>query len=265
MPELHDREAYWPGLNVMLPIPRRRSAAARPPAVALGEFSARASQSITALSHTADAAIGCDFAGHVEFTRRPEEELGPQMVYKMPIPTRKEWQTLRDKNKVPKGAAKVSIGDDIDAVHKTFSLATISSHQKATDKLLKDLDVYIATVKKKHPDFEAIVTKELKKKVDAHMRIVSDEIKAKTEYYPRYSAVVTAYKALDSGKGRPKDVAKAMERLLGCLATFALVDPNNWDKKRQGLNRVMSEFERADALTDGHRQVFTKLMEDLKP
>jgi hypothetical protein len=191
---------------------------------------------------------------------------GDTMVqYKVPIPNRKEWQTLRDKNKVPKGAAKVSIGDDIDAVYKTFSLATMSSHQKATDKLVKDLDVYIATVKKKYPAFEAVVTKELKKKADAHLRFVSDEIKAKTEYYPRYSGVQTAYKDLTAGKGKPKDVTKAMERLLGCLATFALVEPDNWDKKRQGLNRIMSEFERADALTDGHRQVFTKLMTDLKP
>jgi hypothetical protein len=129
----------------------------------------------------------------------------------------------------------------------------------------QDLDVYIATVKKKYPAFEAVVTKELKKKADAHLRFVSDEIKAKTEYYPRYSGVQTAYKDLTAGKGKPKDVAKAMERLLGCLATFALVEPDNWDKKRQGLNRIMSEFERADALTDGHRQVFTKLMTDLKP
>lgn len=189
----------------------------------------------------------------------------PMVQYKMPIPSRKEWQTLRDKNKVPKGAAKVSIGDDIDAVHKTYSLATISSNQKATDKLVKDLDLYIATIKKKYPAFEAVVTKEVKKKADSHLRFVADQLKAKTEYYPRYSAVQTTFKELTGGKGKPKDVAKAMERLLGCLAAFALVEPDNWDKKRQGLNRVMSEFERADALTDGHRQVFTKLMVDLKP
>ena len=185
--------------------------------------------------------------------------------YRMPIPTRKEWQTLRDKNKVPKGAAKVSIGDDIDAVHKTYSLATMSSNQKATDKLVKDLDVYIATVKKKYPAFEAVVTKEVRKKATDHLRFVADQIKAKTEYYPRYSALQAAYKELTAGNGKMKDVTKAMERLLGCLAAFALVDPGNWDKKRQGLNRMMGEFEGGTALSDGMRQAFTKLMTDLKP
>lgn len=185
--------------------------------------------------------------------------------YKMPVPTRKEWQTLRDKNKVPKGAAKVSIGDDIDAVHKTFSLATISSNQKATDKLVKDLDVYITTVKKKYPAFEGIVTKEVRKKATDHLRFLADQVKAKTEYYPRYSAVQDAYKNLNAGNGKMKDVTKAMERLLGCLAAFALVDPGNWDKKRQGLNRMMGEFEGGDTLSDAQVKAFAKLMTDLKP
>jgi hypothetical protein len=111
-----------------------------------------------------------------------------------------------------------------------------------------------------------VVTKQAKSKALAHKRFVDDEIKAKTEYYPRSSAVMEAYKQLTlHNNGKPKDVAKAMERLLGCAAAFAMVDPANWDSKRQGLNRVMSEFERADALTAGHKDVFTKMMKDLQP
>ncbi|HEY7008236.1 MAG TPA: hypothetical protein VH395_04815 [Jatrophihabitantaceae bacterium] len=184
----------------------------------------------------------------------------------MPVLTRQEWQKLRDGNHVPKGAAKVSIGDDIAALHDSFNLATMSKHQAATTKLLKDLDVYLATIKPKYPAFEQVVTKQVKTKTQAHKRFVDDQIKAKTEYYPRYSGVMEAYKQLTlHGKGKPKDVAKAMERLLGCAAAFAMVDPAKWDPKRQGLNRVMSEFERADALTAGHKDVFTKMMKDLAP
>jgi len=109
------------------------------------------------------------------------------------------------------------------------------------------------------------VTKEVRKKATDHLRFLADQVKAKTEYYPRYSAVQEAYKNLNAGKGRMKDVTKAMERLLGCLAAFALVDPGNWDKKRQGLNRMMGEFEGGDALSDAQAKAFAKLMTDLKP
>jgi hypothetical protein len=110
------------------------------------------------------------------------------------------------------------------------------------------------------------VTKDVKKKAETHKRFVDDQIKAKTEFYPRYSATQEAYKQLTiHGKGKPKDVAKAMERPLGCAAAFAMVDPKVWDTKRQGLNRIMSEFERADTLTQGHRDVFEKVMTELKP
>jgi hypothetical protein len=189
--------------------------------------------------------------------RRSKGENMPQ--YQMPVPTRQQRQQLRDRNKVPQGAAKVSIGDDIEAMRKTFGLSTMSKHQAATAQLLKDLDLYIATVKKKYPAFEQIVTKELKRKAEGHKRFVDDQLKAKTEFYPRYSAVQEPYKQHSlRGIGKPKDVAKAMERLLGFAAAFAMVDPKVWDPKRQGLNRLMSQFDRADALTQGHPEVFEK-------
>lgn len=186
--------------------------------------------------------------------------------YTMPIPDRKSWQQLRDKNNVPKGAAKVSIGDDLDAVHKSLSLTTLSKHEQALSKLLKDIDAYLIVIKSKYPKFEPIVTKELKNKAQRHKSFVADLVKATTEYYPRYAAVSEAYKQLKfHNKGTPKDIAKAMERLLGCAAAFALVDPAKWDKKRQGLNRIMSECEKAKTLTPGHEKVIEQVLTDLKP
>jgi hypothetical protein len=61
----------------------------------------------------------------------------------MPVPTREQWQKLRDTAKVPRGAAKVSIGDSLAKVHKSLGLATVSANQKDTDQLIKNLDVYL--------------------------------------------------------------------------------------------------------------------------
>lgn len=185
--------------------------------------------------------------------------------YEMPIPTRQQWQKLRDRNKVPAGIAKASIGDSIDSVHKTFTLATMSKHQQAVIQLLRDADSYLVVVKKRFPAFEQTVTRELRKPADAHRRFVEDQLKAKIEFYPRYQAVIESYRKASSGKAGPKDVAKALERLLGCAAAFALIDSTRWDPRRQGINRVMSEFERATAITAGHRKVLEQLLADLKP
>jgi hypothetical protein len=186
--------------------------------------------------------------------------------YDMPIPTRQEWQKLRDTNKVPKGAAKVSIGSAIEKVHKTFGLSSVSKNQAATAQLIQDVDAYLVTIKKKYPAFEPIVTRQVRNKAVAHQRYADDLVKATTEFYPRYRAVQDTYtKVTLRGQGTPKDVANAMERLLGCVAAFATVEPSSWEVKRKGFNRVMSEFGRADVLTQGHKTQFEKIMNEIKP
>jgi hypothetical protein len=54
------------------------------------------------------------------------------MSYKNPIPAREAWQKLRDD-------AKVSIGDAIAKVHKSYTPKTISANVKDTEQLIKDL------------------------------------------------------------------------------------------------------------------------------
>jgi hypothetical protein len=96
------------------------------------------------------------------------------MAYVNPIPTRAEWQKLRDGAKVPKGAAKVSIGDSIEKAHKTFTPGTISANVKATEQLIKDLDAYIAATKTKYPGFESVVKDKVRKKAASHLTFLKD-------------------------------------------------------------------------------------------
>src|ERR1700752_268649 len=118
------------------------------------------------------------------------------MPYQMPIPKRDAWQTLRDNNKVPKGAAKVSVGDAIAAVHKSFDIKTTDKNIAGTENLIKVLDSYLATVKTKYPKFEDVVKKNVRKKAENHLIFMKDIKKAKMEYYPRYSKVDEAWKQL---------------------------------------------------------------------
>lgn len=160
------------------------------------------------------------------------------MPYKNPIPSREVWQKLRDTNKVAKGAAKVSIGDSIAKVHKSFAPDTISTNLKDTEQLIKDLDVYIAAIKKKYPDFETIVNDKVKKKAQSHERFLNDIVKAKTEYYPRYKEANETWKTLkNGGGGTPKDLAAKLQRLKGCVDAFALID-DDWEAKRPKVQSV---------------------------
>lgn len=188
-------------------------------------------------------------------------------LYKLPVPDRKAWTQLRDKAKVPKGVAKPSIGDDLDAVHRTFGIDTMSAHQKATKKLQADLKVYVAALTKKGGNcatFKPIVEKELVKKVDRHVAWIDDVLKAKTEFYPRYAAVLKAEAALKKGGTDTKALKEACEKLLGCLAAFALLE-TKWNAPRQALNRTMGDIEKAPAVTAGHFNVLDKILAEIKP
>lgn len=187
------------------------------------------------------------------------------MPYKNPIPSREVWQKLRDTNKVAKGAAKVSIGDSIAKVHKSFAPDTISTNLKDTEQLIKDLDVYIAAIKKKYPDFETIVNDKVKKKAQSHERFLNDIVKAKTEYYPRYKEANETWKTLkNGGGGTPKDLAAKLQRLKGCVDAFALID-DDWEAKRPKVQSVFQICDSVAVLSDTNKQSIETLFTELKP
>jgi len=158
------------------------------------------------------------------------------MPYKNPIPTREEWQKIRDNAKVPKGAAKVSIGDSIAKVHKTFTPTTVSANVKDTEQLITNLDAYTNQTKTKYPAFEAIVKTKVRKPAAAHLAFLKDIVKARVEFNPRYTAALNAYKDVKAGKAQPKAIASKLEQLRGCVDAFVLFDPSWQDRKKQILH-----------------------------
>jgi hypothetical protein len=79
------------------------------------------------------------------------------------VPSRAWWQRLRDKHKVKKGAAKVSIGDSIDKVHKVYNKDPhdIPSIAKQMQVLIKDFESYKAAIKKDHADLVSEIDKQI--------------------------------------------------------------------------------------------------------
>ena len=186
-------------------------------------------------------------------------------MYTYPIPTREQWQKIRDDAKVKKGAAKVSIGDSLAKAQKTFTPDTISANLTATDQLIKDLDSYIAATKAKYPAFEAIVRDKVRKKAANHQAFLKDIVKAKTEYYPRYTAAAEEYKHLKSGAGgKPKDLAGKLQNLKGCVDAFALIDAH-WETKRPKVQSMFQICDSVPALSDTHKTALDNLFIELKP
>lgn len=185
-------------------------------------------------------------------------------MYTYPIPTRAQWQQLRDSNKVPKGAAKVSIGDALDKAEKSFSIDTLQANEKATDDLIKALDSYMAAVKTKYPAFEKIVETKVKKKAEAHKRFLADMVKAKVEYYPRYSAASDAFSNVKHGGGTVKQLKDAFERLKGCIDALALMDAS-YTTKRQMIQNVTGVLDTVTTLNALHQQAVEKALTATKP
>ena len=186
------------------------------------------------------------------------------MAYTYPIPTRDQWQKLRNDAKVPKGAAKVSIGDAVEKAHKSFTPDTIGANAKATEQLIKDLDVYTAAIKAKYPAFETIVKDKVRKKAVSHLAFVRDIEKARGEYYPRYNEARETFKGLKNGTGKPKDLAAKLQRLKGCVDAFALIDPH-WEAKRPKVQSMFQICDSVPALSQTHITGLDNLFVELKP
>jgi hypothetical protein len=177
----------------------------------------------------------------------------------MPIPTREEWRKLRDAAKVPRGAAKVSIGDSLAKVHKSYGLATASANAKDTDQLIKDLDAYVVTIKKKYPNFEPIVQKQVKDKAQSHKLVLDEVFKAKRDYYDYFKNLE---KEWDKGNGSMKNVGAAMQPLLRCVTTFAQFD-RAWERRRADLTKLIAECARTSVFTRQQKQAISEMIAEL--
>jgi hypothetical protein len=150
--------------------------------------------------------------------------------YIHPVLTREAWQKLRKnppKWDVPKGAAKVSIGDAITAVHKPLSLATIDQNIKDTEKLIASLTTYIDTIKKnsKYAPFATEVEK-VKKRAGHHLQSMKNIASKKSTYQKDYNnASYILVQLIRKNPGTaPKDLAAKLNAVTPSVQAFALIE-----------------------------------------
>lgn len=187
-------------------------------------------------------------------------------LYTMLIPSRTDWQKLRDGNHVPKGATKVSIGDAIEKVHKSYSLANLTNHKKDVEKLIADLITYAASVKKKYPAFEPIVNTKVKKKADDHLKLIKDIITAKAQYPQHYAEAVQVWKEVNENPAKKtmKDLAGKVQSMKGCVDAFALID-DGWEAKRGRVQSLFTLCDGAKVLGDEQKKSVQTILAETKP
>jgi disulfide oxidoreductase YuzD len=188
------------------------------------------------------------------------------------IPTRAEWKTIRDKQKVPTGAAKVSIGKTIDSFYASWNEHKLDQNLTDTRQLIANLITYVAAVRPKYPTFVASVEK-IKRGAEDHKKQLEEVIRAKTLFYPRYEQITKALlqvKIKAPGAPKPKDVTALVTNLKGCIDTVAYVDPT-WEERRKKAYVLNAQFEKGfkDWTTangdDSAFQAIVKKVSELRP
>ena len=183
--------------------------------------------------------------------------------YDILVPTRDEWQKARDGAKVPKGATKVSIGDSIAAVHKSFKPESLAKNVQDSITLIKNLDTYMAQTKAKYPAFEATV-KKFRKKADDHKAVISQIIDAEMQYPAKYKSMLETYQLVKANKLKADKLAGKIEEIRGCVAAFSMVDPK-WMAKQQLILQWHKHCGSVDTLTDKDKTGIEAMFADIKP
>ncbi|MFY9476480.1 MAG: hypothetical protein WAQ08_02235 [Aquabacterium sp.] len=165
-------------------------------------------------------------------------------LYDILVPTRKQWQDKRDAAKVPKGAAKVSIGDSIDPVHKSFSIKTAAKNVQDTEKLLNNLETYKKAVEKKYPKFVADIDK-IMKGTRAHKKTMEDVAKAEAGYLKQVRNTEAIFIFGKNNKWPEKvikELAGQFTKTKGFLDALGLLD-DAWAKRAKEASGWMNKLE----------------------
>lgn len=156
---------------------------------------------------------------------------------------RKRWQDKRAEYDVPKGAARVSVGDALDKFHKDRAKGPQAA-LKACTELKKVLDNYMKTVAKlkpskkgeKYSEWAAYVKKMLYGNVTDYEQGLQQEERAEQEYGRCYAQAVKDLRRIKTefeqfngqGKFKPSNGAKAEDnlgKLIGWATTLANINP----------------------------------------
>jgi hypothetical protein len=156
---------------------------------------------------------------------------------------RKKWQTKRDEYNVPKGAARVSVGDALDKFHKDRAKGSQAALKACAD-LKKVLDSYMKAVAKlkptkkgeKYKEWAEYVKKMQYGNVTDYEQGLQQEARAGHEYPRCFAQAVSDLRQAKTefeqfngtGKFKPTHAATAEDnlgKLIGWATTLANINP----------------------------------------
>jgi len=177
-------------------------------------------------------------------------------------PTRAEWQQLRDKHKVPKGAvAKVSLGASLELVTKTATTATIAKHEAATVALLRDVDAYIKALKGgKHASFATVVAAKVQGPAEKQLKLLQERKVAVGQYAGVHKA---AAKLVEAAADR-KQLHAAFSKLAAVINVLMVFDPA-WKKQASAGRVVLASLESGKPLDADDYEQLKKALTVMKP
>jgi hypothetical protein len=165
----------------------------------------------------------------------------------MPIPTRKEWRTLRDKAGGKEGETKkVSVGKSLDAYHKSAEKFSGEDLYKPLQELEKAMNTYMSEVKDENDKLAKVV----KTKIIAEIRKEKQVAKGVAQHADKIEEGVGEIKKLMKGKGWEDDRQKiaGLFRLIRAAAEqLAAADPDNaWAQVHRMTILAHSDIEKLD-------------------
>lgn len=109
--------------------------------------------------------------------------------------TRAQWQKERDKAGVPKGAAKVSMGDAIDRFHKANAKG-VRDGVKAAQSLQKDLQAYKTAVQKKYKPWHDRLVRMFEYDITSYLSDTAKLVPAVQAYSAKHTAATNEVRQL---------------------------------------------------------------------
>jgi hypothetical protein len=142
------------------------------------------------------------------------------------IPTRDQWKAFRDRNKIPQGAGKISIGDALDKIQK--SLASIKraddlkNAERPIETLIRGLESYKESIRRKYPNFVPEVDKFLGKPLAEtlfNLRQFKNNVSIFQQHARMIPDIISKYRAA-ADKGDVPAYARAIKEVIYLLATI---------------------------------------------
>jgi hypothetical protein len=195
------------------------------------------------------------------------------MGFEVQVYTREKWQKKRDEAKVPKGAAKVSMGDALDKFHKAAAKGFDQGEAEAKN-LEKAIADYKKQIDKKYADFVKKVVGQIEFNLDQYTTYCKQRQTARDNFNNAYKVIRGLWPSLKTtyakwkeagsqGSFKDKDIKNLADCFLkaGAAAKGLAIEDDSFKERAASFEGTGRAVDGADTLSDNLVTVIDKLLE----